>query len=729
MKKIINRSLISLFIILLGFIIFLSTVGIKTNKLNTQISNKIKNIDEKLEIQIKNVNIVLDLFKFKINVKTIGPKLKYKNKTIKLQNIKSNISIKSLLNNQFSIRQLSISTKSIKIRDLISFIREINNNPQFYIAERFIKKGYLIADINVEFDEKGNIIENYNIKGFIKDGRVNFFKKYDLNKIDLIFYLNKDNFKFRDIKLSLNKNNLLIPEVSVKKEKNKYLISGKINNNKILLDENNISKFIDPNFFDINIKKIEFKSENTFSFLIDSKYNFENIKVNSNIKLDKFVILNQLNLASIFPKTKKNLSFLNHQIKISYDKDILEVEGFGDTLIQNKIDKIKYNIIKKKEKINFSSSLKISKNLLILDFLNFKKKKNSDLEIYIKGIKTTKEGIIFEEVSLEENNNSIKIINLSLANNYKINYLEKIDLDYLDKQNFNNKFYILKKNNNYFLKGYLFNADKLIDDLLNPDTKSKKNLFNNNFRVDIDIAEVYFDKDNLLKKFDGYLIFKDNQVYEANLKSNFSKEKKIIFTVRTNGDEKVTTLFTDIAKPIVKRYEFIKGFDDGTLDFYSVEKNNTSNSTLKIYDFKLKELPALTKVLTLASLQGIADVLSGEGIRFKDFEMNFTNKNKIITINEIYAIGPAISIMMNGYVEKNKLISLRGTLVPATTINKTIAAIPLIGDILVGKKIGEGVFGVSFKIKGPPGKTQTSVNPIKSLTPRFITRTLEKIKN
>ena len=47
-----------------------------------------------------------------------------------------------------------------------------------------------------------------------------------------------------------------------------------------------------------------------------------------------------------------------------------------------------------------------------------------------------------------------------------------------------------------------------------------------------------------------------------------------------------------------------------------------------------------------------------------------------------------------------KLISLRGTLVPATTINRTIASIPLIGNLLVGKKIGEGVFGVSFKIKG-----------------------------
>jgi hypothetical protein len=108
--------------------------------------------------------------------------------------------------------------------------------------------------------------------------------------------------------------------------------------------------------------------------------------------------------------------------------------------------------------------------------------------------------------------------------------------------------------------------------------------------------------------------------------------------------------------------------------------------------------------------------------------MNFDNKGDLMTINEIFAIGPAISILMEGYVEKDSLVSLRGTLVPATTINKTIGSIPLIGNILVGKKVGEGVFGVSFKIKGPPKDLETTVNPIKTLTPRFITRTLEKIK-
>ena len=30
-----------------------------------------------------------------------------------------------------------------------------------------------------------------------------------------------------------------------------------------------------------------------------------------------------------------------------------------------------------------------------------------------------------------------------------------------------------------------------------------------------------------------------------------------------------------------------------------------------------------------------------------------------MTIKEMYAIGPAISILMEGYVEKNKLISLK----------------------------------------------------------------------
>ena len=100
----------------------------------------------------------------------------------------------------------------------------------------------------------------------------------------------------------------------------------------------------------------------------------------------------------------------------------------------------------------------------------------------------------------------------------------------------------------------------------------------------------------------------------------------------------------------------------------------------------------------------------------------------VLNVEDALAMGPAVSILLNGYVDKGKIVSLRGTLVPATKLNAIIASIPLVGDILVGKKTGEGVIGVSFKMKGPPKDIKTSVNPIKTLTPRFIVRAVEKVK-
>ena len=256
-------------------------------------------------------------------------------------------------------------------------------------------------------------------------------------------------------------------------------------------------------------------------------------------------------------------------------------------------------------------------------------------------------------------------------------------------------------------------------------------IFKENINISLNISDVYLDNNHVIKHLKGKLEIIDNKVDQADIYALFDNNKDLTFSIKTKDDEKITTLFSSKAKPFVKRYKFIKGFEDSTegyLDFYSSKKNGISNSKLIIDNFKVKEIPALAKILSLASLQGIADLVTGEGIRFTDFEMNFTNKGKLMTINELYAIGPAISILIEGYIEENSLISLRGTLVPATTINRTIASIPLIGDLLVGKKVGEGVFGVSFKVKGPPKKLETTVNPIKTLTPRFITRTLEKIK-
>ena len=83
---------------------------------------------------------------------------------------------------------------------------------------------------------------------------------------------------------------------------------------------------------------------------------------------------------------------------------------------------------------------------------------------------------------------------------------------------------------------------------------------------------------------------------------------------------------------------------------------------------------------------------------------------------------------MEGYQDKNGVTSLRGTLVPAKTLNKIISKIPLIGKIIIPKEVGEGLFGISFKMKGTKGKIKTTINPIRTLTPRFIQKIIDRNK-
>jgi len=318
---------------------------------------------------------------------------------------------------------------------------------------------------------------------------------------------------------------------------------------------------------------------------------------------------------------------------------------------------------------------------------------------------------------------------LNLNKDFKITSLGSFNFNYQNNKNIKNKLLLKKNNSNYIIEGDNFDATKLINIMMQSDDSNSSLFSDLNSKITLKINRTYIDKINFMNNLSGVLNFKNNKINQLDLKSTFPNNKKINISIKTNEKkEKITKLYTDYPKPLVKRYKFIKGFEGGFLVYQSVKKNGVSNSLLTIDNFKVKEVPGFAKLLTLASLQGIADLLTGEGVRFTDFEMKFSNKKGLTTIDEMYAIGPAVSILMDGYAESKGLVSLRGTLVPATTINRSIASIPLLGNILIGKKTGEGVFGVSFKIKGTPKDLKTTVNPVKTLTPRFITRTLEKIK-
>ena len=728
MKKIIFRLILLTVFILVATVTYLSTVGIETKSFNSQIKEKINKLDPNLDLELKKVKLILNPINFTIDVKTIGPNLIYRSKKLEIETAKTKILLKSILQNKFALNNLEISTKSIQLKNLLSFIRVVKNSPELLILETIVKTGHIVADINIEFDENGKIKNNYSISGFLKDGNLSLLKKISADKINFLFEIKENQTKLNEINLVLNEKKLSSDSIEIDNSKKDIEINGDFSSKDIKLNKSDLSLISDLFPYEIMFESINFTTKNDFSFILDKKYKIKNLKITSKVNLHELSAKNNFDIKSILPDLSKNILLKNHLINIIYEKDKFDISGKGSALFQKEESNIDYIYKKNKEVINFKANLDIGNNPFKLSFINYQKKKNLDSKIKLEIISNDQKQFLIKELDYIENKNKFLLRNILLDKEFKIENLDKINLEFKDVENKVNQLEITRNENIFFLKGTSFNANKLIEDLLDSKEDKKFELFNKNLDLNINIDKVFIDDEYLLNNLSGKIYFKKNNINDANLSAFFSNDEKFTFTVNTNNEGKVTTLYSAKAKPFVKRYKFIKGYDGGYLDFYSVNKNNKSNSKLKIYDFNLKELPALTKLLTLASLQGIADLLSGEGIGFDEFEMNFENQNNLTTINEIYAIGPAISILMEGYVEKNKLVSLRGTLVPATTINKAIGTIPILGKILVGKKTGEGVFGVSFKIKGPPKDLETTVNPIKTLTPRFITRTLEKIK-
>ena len=729
MFKLLIRIFLVLIILIALFIIYLGVFGIKTNKFNELIKSQISNVDNRLDIDLQ------DVF-FKINFKERSFSLNGKN--VKLFVLKENqefanvdllIDFRSIFNQDNKIKKIIINSKENEINKLLKFIKTYKINIPVLYLENSVTKGRIVYDIIVESKDK--ILDEIEIFGEIRDTNLNILGKQRIENINLNFNFKNQDLEINNLKLNYKNVNFTSKNIKVETKNNLINIKGDF--------KNKIDQKLASNFFDYELKnylneKTALSSKSNFDITLSRKFKLKNYKLDTKIDVENLNInLKILDLNNYIKNFDNRIILKSGELNLSIHNSNNTKVKFKSKYILGEGKKFKnisldYSKPKLIEKYNFYIDL--SENELKIDEINFNKKLNEELFLKLNLIKNRN---IYEvrNLKLFNDKNLFNLNNVKITENFKITDFNSVDFKYINKDEFKNEVLIKKNKKNIKLTSKNLDISTNLEKSLK--SKSKKNfldIFENlNSSLDIEVTSVRLDKEHVLKNLKGKVSIINNKIDKAKLSAKFSEGKKFIYNKDDLNGKKVTTIYSDVAKPFVKKFKFIKGFEDGKLDYTSTEiKKNLSNSELRIYDFKLQDMPALTKLLSLASLQGIADLATGEGIRFNEFDMFFENSKDLIKINEIYALGPAISILMEGYVEKNNLVSLRGTLVPATTINKTIAKIPLLGNLLVGEKMGEGVFGVSFKIKGPPNKLKTIVNPIKTLTPRFITRTLDKIK-
>ena len=707
----------------LSFFTYLTIFGLETDRFNPLLEKKISENQSNLKINLEKIKVKIDIKKLSFYITTLKPKIKYKNTKFSLKKIDAYINLSSFVLNQPEIYKVNIVSEEIQIKELKKIA--------IYFKPSTFKK-FLMNDVNngkvnlnLEIDLKENKIKNYEINGFVKNLSLEIQKK-QLKNLSFIYLIQKNFGELNNIRGNVEGFQINAGDISFKQGDN-LEIRGSLKSD-FELDKTIFDDFVDEVYLK-TLTNIEAYGNLTNKFVII---------FDDTLKISKY----DLSATGNLKKSKINFDKFQKYIFVNNEIQSVDLEKVDFKIDLNNFNKKKFNIsglykINKKafNKFNFSNLINNGRqninltadydNGFDIPLLNYSSE-NKIVNLETK-FQLTEKSLNLNLFSLKEGKTEILVNDLFLKDK-KLRKFNKISVQTFNKNLKNNDFNINYKKI-IEIKGSKYDATNLIKIL--SEENGSNFLKNVSKEISVNFDEVKTTESDTLLDFSliGYIDngkfnkivskgeFQDNKYLEISLIKDKSSKNKIL------------EIYSDIPKSLLSNYSFFKGLSGGQLLLNSTYDSKKSNTKLIIENFKVNNAPGLVKLLSLADFGGMVDAMSGEGLSFEKLEMIIEKDTKILNLKELYAIGPSISILMEGYVDsKTSLISLRGTMVPAKTLNKFLSKLPIVGDIIIPKEIGEGLFGISFKMKGLPGNVKTTVNPIKTLTPRFIQKAIKKTK-
>jgi len=240
----------------------------------------------------------------------------------------------------------------------------------------------------------------------------------------------------------------------------------------------------------------------------------------------------------------------------------------------------------------------------------------------------------------------------------------------------------------------------------------------------IEIANVSMKNNKNIKDLSVNITCTAEHCSSVNAYGKLSDDNFMVMSMKPLGDRSSLLVESDNAGLLISALGISPNIRDGHLNIESTfaDKGNKiiAKGVMRIRDFTAVKTPLLGKLLTLASFKGIGDLLNNEGISFKKFEAPFTMSDDKIWINDAKSSGSSVGITATGNINLAKgELDLTGAVVPAYEVNKFLGKIPLVGDLIVGKK-NEGIIATKYKIQGPYEEAKVTVNPLSILTPGFL---------
>ena len=154
MKKLLFTITLILFLLIVSLTLILSTVGFETNRFNELISNKAKENNKDISLNLDKVKFKLDIKNFNLFLETKNPQLTYKNLVIPISNIKVYLNFYSLIESKSKIEKINITSKEINIDQIQKIIIKTKPSNLNSLIINKIKDGKLIANLEVYLKRK-----------------------------------------------------------------------------------------------------------------------------------------------------------------------------------------------------------------------------------------------------------------------------------------------------------------------------------------------------------------------------------------------------------------------------------------------------------------------------------------------------------------------------------------------------------------------------------------------
>ena len=616
----------SLFLITIIIIItvYLSYFGLETDKFDDLIKNRANEVNKYVKLGFNKTKIYLNPSELNLAIKLQNPKILIKNNEILLSKLDLYLPLKSFITSDFLLKRTEVAFIKNDIKDLTKitniFLPKFINNQ----LKKVFAKGNLEGEIIIPFETNGEIGKDYGFSGKISDASINLTKELSIKNLTTEINHLGDGNGGLEIKIEKGSVYDLILAGSIIKlnhRTNKTSIKSILKTNG-KLNSSQIKKI--STLLNININNFEningtVNLDTKINFDLNNRYKVKNLSYSTEGRVNHLQIdtHEQENIKKYLPGYDPKFVLKDCNVKFINSKSnhVLELDGYikvGDNFDPFKVKEI-YNYDKKTFKIN--GAVDLTNSEVKIPRLNYDKKNGQESKLNFDINFVLDKFYFVKNLNFSSKKTKITLSNIKLNKNFEVEDFQEIEVKTFKKGDLNNNF-IVKKSKKIDISGTIFDAQPLLKSLFKRD---EKKTFSKNFTSEI---KINFEKtltgtdDNVLN-FTMIASIANGSYNKLSLKGNFSEKEIVEMSIyQIDKDKKTLQVFSDRARPFMKNFDFIKGFEGGKLEYESTISKEISNSTLMINDFKVSKVPALAQLLSLASLQGIADTLSGEGIRF-----------------------------------------------------------------------------------------------------------------